>query len=283
MDFFTLTSKIEISGVGIHKGNNSTIKINPWLGGNIVLCWEGCGCTKNKYCLQINSSNYGIGNKTSIIQDGDLFIECPEHLFAAFCLLGIRSVKIVASPFSEIPVHPFGTSSYYDMLSREKILLHKKRCKNKHNFSKIHELLSKYKETNYIIEESDNFYCKVILDRPELKLNSFSSLVANKDGVFTLNENNVAAIASSRTWITRNKLNGISIGKGAHLTNWCRILDEDAFSDSKVGEECARHKLYDLIGDLFPLGYLPKLKIIALNPSHRKNNILLKILSETIV
>jgi UDP-3-O-acyl-N-acetylglucosamine deacetylase len=80
-------------------------------------------------------------------------------------------------------------------------------------------------------------------------------------------------VAHARTWILEQRLGEIGEGKlkGFHRTNCLSVRDLQAAPHN----EMVRHKLLDLLGDIFPLGYVPSLSIKAENPNHRINHLLL--------
>jgi UDP-3-O-acyl-N-acetylglucosamine deacetylase len=76
------------------------------------------------------------------------------------------------------------------------------------------------------------------------------------------------------------RLLSAGLARGAGPEN-ALIVYEDRFSDSlRVPQECARHKLLDLIGDLSLIGLRIRAHIIAVKPSHLANTQLARLLLE---
>ncbi|MEP6757378.1 MAG: UDP-3-O-acyl-N-acetylglucosamine deacetylase, partial [Chthonomonadales bacterium] len=59
------------------------------------------------------------------------------------------------------------------------------------------------------------------------------------------------------------------------------IIYQDRFSDDlRVPEECVRHKMLDLIGDLSLTGFPVAADIVAVRPGHRINSAFAGLLSQ---
>jgi UDP-3-O-acyl-N-acetylglucosamine deacetylase len=48
----------------------------------------------------------------------------------------------------------------------------------------------------------------------------------------------------------------------------------------RSSKEASRHKILDLIGDLYLNGFLPRAQIVAVRPNHRINTAVSKMLNE---
>lgn len=84
-------------------------------------------------------------------------------------------------------------------------------------------------------------------------------------------------VAPARTfgfWEEVEALLGAGLAAGASLDN-CVVVYQDHFSTGlRHPDECCRHKLLDLLGDLSLVGHRIRARIVAVGPGHRGNVLL---------
>ncbi|MBU1062467.1 MAG: 3-hydroxyacyl-ACP dehydratase FabZ, partial [Candidatus Omnitrophica bacterium] len=93
---------------------------------------------------------------------------------------------------------------------------------------------------------------------------------------FTIDENTFEKeIASSRTFCLEMEVDGLKekgLGKGANYENTVVVGETGIIdNDLRFDDEFARHKILDLLGDLYLLGYPIKGHIIAMRSGHPLN------------
>ncbi len=89
-------------------------------------------------------------------------------------------------------------------------------------------------------------------------------------------------VAPARTfgfWEEVEKLQAAGLARGGTLENALVIYPDRLSKPLRFADELARHKLLDLLGDLFLAGALPCADIIAVKPSHGLNNELARALA----
>jgi UDP-3-O-[3-hydroxymyristoyl] N-acetylglucosamine deacetylase len=81
-------------------------------------------------------------------------------------------------------------------------------------------------------------------------------------------------IAPARTFGLRSEVDALlaaGLAKGGSLDNAIIVEDDGYSTPLRFENELARHKLLDLLGDLYLSGSLPRADIIAVKPSHTLN------------
>jgi UDP-3-O-[3-hydroxymyristoyl] N-acetylglucosamine deacetylase/3-hydroxyacyl-[acyl-carrier-protein] dehydratase len=91
-------------------------------------------------------------------------------------------------------------------------------------------------------------------------------------------------LAAARTFCLESEVNEIKahgLAKGANYKNTMVMSDKGPLENTlRFPDECARHKVLDIVGDLFLLGYPVKGAIYATKSGHRLNRALVKKIEE---
>ncbi len=99
-------------------------------------------------------------------------------------------------------------------------------------------------------------------------------VIGTQTATFTEDDDYETQIAPARTFGLRSEVNALlaaGLAKGGSLDN-AIIVEEDGYSTPlRFPNELARHKILDLLGDLYLSGSLPRADIIAVKPSHTLN------------
>ena len=115
-----------------------------------------------------------------------------------------------------------------------------------------------------ILLPADSFQVSFVYDHPKLPA---------QVATFTIDqETYVNDIAPARSFCFADEielLRGQGIGKGANYDN-VLVIEEDGStsSDLRFADEFVRHKILDLIGDLYLVGKLPQAQAVALKSGH---------------
>jgi UDP-3-O-acyl-N-acetylglucosamine deacetylase len=93
-----------------------------------------------------------------------------------------------------------------------------------------------------------------------------------------------AEIAPARTFGFMRDLkmmNELGLGSGGRLDNFILVGEDDVLNTAlRFPDEFVRHKILDIIGDLYLLGYPMRGKVTARLTGHRDNIALLRAISE---
>lgn len=263
----TIVNSVEFSGVGIHTGFNSKIKLTPNNGEGIVFI------NKNNF-FKADFNKVDASQRSSNLVFEKFKVKTVEHLLAAFWVTGVSDVNIEVEN-EEIPF--FDGSCYlfcYEILKaglkeldlKYEISNIKEPVIIKDNLSEI-LYFPRYKELSLNIT--------VVLD---YKAENFTELYT----IDLYNKNELYNISKARTfafesWIEGLRQNGLI--KGGSLDNALVInskgkaVNKDGFRFSK---ECSKHKVIDFIGDVKLYPKLLTGRIIIFYPGHKINNLFLK-------
>ncbi|HRW94925.1 MAG TPA: UDP-3-O-acyl-N-acetylglucosamine deacetylase [Bacteroidales bacterium] len=284
----TILDNIEFTGVGLHTGEKTSIRICP--------APEGYGIRFQRMDIPQQPIIQALAdfvlntNRSTVLSAGHVTVGMIEHLMAAFFGMGVDNalVKIWGS---EIPVLdgsalPFAcaikdTGIKEQQAEREYITISKAITYKCVNSGTIIE-----------ISPSDEFKLHVIID--------FNSKVLGKQEFrFTEKTDFYHQIAASRTFVFLHEILDLfkkGLVKGGDLDNALVISEKEIspedlellrqlFKKPKLDinkgylnesglrfpDECARHKTMDLLGDLMLAGKRIRASVRAYKPGHAAN------------
>ena len=272
----TLTNPISATGVGLHSGRQ--IKLNLFPAG------EDTGIIFRRIDLnpqvEIKAivDNVGATTLATTLVEGETQIATIEHLMSAFAGLGIDNV-IVEVDDMEVPIMDGSASPFVFLIQSAGI---KQQTKPK-KFIKIKEEIK--------VETPDGAYAKlapyngfkvtyalVYDDEKQKKYNSTSTVDFNSTTF-------LKEISRARTYgfvsdIDYMKKNNLALGgseKNAVVIGEDEILNDEGLRSS---EELVKHKILDVIGDLYLLQYNIVAEFEGYKSGHSLNNLLLNRLLE---
>ena len=270
--FRRLAEEVWCSGFGIHSGTRVGVQISGASAGGVSVVLGALSGPASE--VPVAHSTYMLGRKTSRLRAGDATLDCPEHLFAGLLLAGISGAVIHVPGSCELPCEPAGAASYYDFFSQAR-LSDVRASPPSINWNCRSERLREAGRV-YVIEPSIEFSAVVRLS------NQGAAKAVAQSNVYSLasSELHRQSLGRARTWVRASELDALrdaGLCGGVHLTS-CRVLSADALTEAEILEECARHKLADLLGDLYLLGQLPPVHLDVENPNHAMNARLLQLL-----
>ena len=262
----TIKKSVELSGVGLHTGVSVNLKFKPApanTGINFIRV-----DIKDSPMVKADINNI-IGQeksprRTSIGING-VEVHTIEHLMAALWALGIDNI-IIETDGPELPGLDGSAKGFMDILRKVGI-------EDQGVPKKIYQvkapLWAEQDGAMIMVLPNDNFMVSYTLnyEHPLLKAQYIS---------FTVDENTFAKeIATARTFCLEKEVNELrkkGLGKGANYDNTV-VVGEEGVIDNKLrfDDEFARHKILDLLGDLYLLGYNIRGHIIAMRSGHPLN------------
>ena len=272
----TLTNPISATGVGLHSGRQIKLNLFP--------ADEDTGIIFRRIDLnpqvEIKAivDNVGATTLATTLVEGETQIATIEHLMSAFAGLGIDNV-IVEVDDMEVPIMDGSASPFVFLIQSAGI---KQQTKPK-KFIKIKEEIK--------VETPDGAYAKlapyngfkvtyalVYDDEKQKKYNSTSTVDFNSTTF-------LKEISRARTYgfvsdIDYMKKNNLALGgseKNAVVIGEDEILNEEGLRSS---EELVKHKILDVIGDLYLLQYNIVAEFEGYKSGHSLNNLLLNRLLE---
>ncbi|MBO7641646.1 MAG: UDP-3-O-[3-hydroxymyristoyl] N-acetylglucosamine deacetylase [Alphaproteobacteria bacterium] len=273
----TLKDSFSLDGVGVHKGKVCSVTVKPADKDTGIIFFRsdkgGSGFQNEK----IVASYDNVENATMCTQisnENGASLKTIEHLMAA--LYGMKiSNAIIEVQGEEIPILDGSSLRFVEQISRVGI---KRQVRSR----KILKVLKKVKVTDgekfEEIEPFDGFEINAKCD--------FEAKGLKTDPVtFNFSKNNfVSKIAPARTFGFVSEAEYVkkhNLALGASLKNTVIYNDKGIpLNDDglRFENESARHKVLDIIGDLALSQYWIQGRVNCFCPSHKLNNILLRML-----
>lgn len=263
----TLRKPISCYGIGVHSGKNTQITLKPApVNNGVLFIRTDISQVDNKIYAKYNNV-YDTTLSTSIKNNAGITVTTIEHLMAAIWGCGIDNV-IIEIDSSEIPIMDGSSQDFVFMIKYAGI-------KTQQNTFKKH--LKLLKEV-YINDNGCHIHCipnnELHID---LSINFKNPVIGKQRYKFTKKQNFVREIANSRTFGFVHELDYLrsrGLAKGASLDNTIGIDKNTVLNRNGLrhGNEFVRHKMLDLIGDLFNTGGNFIGKVNAFKTSHTLNN-----------
>lgn len=295
----TFEKQIKISGKGIHSGMPVNMVIKPSKNYGIFfqrIDLKGTGLIPAVY---YNVGSSSLRNTTIGDVDG-AHVQTIEHLMAALFLVGVDSAVIeIDGP--ETPILDGSAAVFYDMFKDVPVkgAGFKKIIVKKEIIAKQSELLKQLsfgarlklwfynlfsgRRSNGFVRLSPNDKgqnIKATLIYPE-KIIGQQSYEYFFDGTEKSKHNFVKDIASARTFGKFSEweyLKARGMARGADETNVIALNDkgDETLNSLSWADEFVRHKIIDVLGDMFTSGGFIYADIESFKGSHAMNNLVLK-------
>lgn len=268
----TIKKEVKIQGKGIHTGSQVTLKLKP-ASDNSGILFQRIDLD-NAPIIKAHTDNILDTNKsprqTSIGFKG-VEVRTIEHLMAALFGLNIDNLMIELDG-SEVPALDGSSLGFVKIL----------------NEVGIQELNSRRKlfilKEPVWVSEADSLICAIPL--PKFKIsytlhhNNAPYLKTDYLNIDVNQEVFEKEICSSRTFVLEDeaeKLIQQGLGKGASYENTLVVSNKGIIKNKlRFEDEFLRHKILDLIGDLYLLGRPIHAHIIAVKTGHFINHQLIK-------
>jgi UDP-3-O-[3-hydroxymyristoyl] N-acetylglucosamine deacetylase len=251
----TIKQNIKFEGIGLHFGNINKITIKPNDSGIIFI--------KNNQ--QINTTNIFNTEFRTTIGNKENHINTIEHLMSALYGAKIDNV-IIEVEGDEIPILDGSAQIFYIKLINEIIKLNKKR--------QIIKILKP-------IEISNSFSNIKIIPSDIFKITYTmffdNEFLSPERVIYTEYNNYLNNIGIARTFTLRKDIisaKAFGIAKGGNLQN-AIVIDYNGdvlnITGKRLSDEFARHKILDLLGDLYLIGKRLKCEVISNKSGHTLN------------
>lgn len=271
----TFEHKIEIKGIGLHSGCESTLVFGP-APENSGIVFVRSDMKENNIFPAQYSGVVDTRNCTCLGNSSGQVVSTIEHIMASLYTLGIDNAVIeVNNP--EVPIMDGSAKVFYDMLKKEKTVEQKAERK----YLKVIKTVEFTDDNgNYVkLSPSDELKIKFVIDFP-------SAIVGHQEFNGRIDENVFAdMIAPARTFCEKYQvdyLRSIGLIKGGSLENAVVLDGETVLNESgfRMKNECVNHKTLDCIGDMYTSGYRLLAEVEAFHSGHYHNNEVLKKLFE---
>lgn len=241
----TIAHPVEMVGIGLHKGNPVTLKLEPLEADHgIEFYRKDVGLL-----VALKPDNVVDTQMATVIGKGEHFISTIEHLLSAIYAYGIDNLRITVDA-DEIPVMDGSSASFCMLLDEAKI---KKLDKNKRiiRILKEIEVRDGDKFVKLLPSNEVTFDFTIHFEHPAIKKQSFK-LALTKD-------NYKKEIAGARTFGFAHEIQYLqskNLALGASLDNAIGLDDKKVLNAEglRFADEFVRHKILDAIGDMALLG-----------------------------
>lgn len=260
----TINGEITLEGIGLHTGKFSEIVFKEAAGGTGIVFIRTD--LETPFEIKVNPDNVTDFAKSTIIGNDEVKVNTIEHVMSALAGCGIDNVKIeINGP--EPPVLDGSARGFVKAIGQVGI----KELAEPRKEYKIKSLITIHDGNTAIYGiPADEFSISYLIEYPHKKLKS-QYLEISLDS----SEKYETEIASARTFCFLDEvdyLQSIGLARGGSLES-AVVIDKEGILNEKLRypDEFVRHKILDLIGDIYLLGYLPKMHIYARRTSHKIN------------
>jgi len=267
----TIKNEIKLEGLGIHTGKEISVafKSAPVDNGVSFIRTDLPGKPK----IPANISNLVDASKRprrTAIGNGETEIQTIEHLLATLCGLEIDNI-IVELNGPELPGLDGSADGFCKIFNEETIC---EQEKDRKYFVVQEPIWVEDGDSALGIMPDVNLRISYTLDYPTTNFKTqYGSFLIDK-------ENFKSSIAPCRTFCLEEEvehLRSLGLGKGASLDNTVVVGKQGIISgELRFEDEFLRHKVLDIIGDLYLFGCPIKGHVIAIKSGHMLNLELLK-------
>ena len=223
--------------------------------------------------IRVCPENYGtVVPRCTSVQEGDAVVNSVEHILSALAGLGIDNVKVDISS-SEPPALDGSALLYVNLIKKAGTAqqeVPRRYIEFEEPFA-IHEA-----DRQIVLLPSDSLQFSFVYDHPQIPA---------QIGTFRIDPDTYAReIAPARSFCFADEIDLLKsqgIGKGASYDNVVVVEADGSASDSlRFEDEFVRHKILDLIGDLYLAGRGLRANVIALRTGHTLHTELVLSLAE---
>ena len=245
----TILKEIKFSGIGIHTGLKSNLKILPSQP-NTGIIFKRIDLSKNNLLFPKYNNVSNTNLCTTITSEYGITISTIEHLMGALYGLGIDNALIeIDSP--EVPILDGSAKEFV----KEIRLTGYNYSQSPIKLIKINKNIKIQEDSKFIEVQKSNVSLNIDF---EIKYkNKVINTQSNKLNVF---EDELDDIFNSRTFCLYQdieKLKKLGLGKGGNLENAIVVDNEKILNKEGLRNnlEFVNHKILDCLGDLYLAGY----------------------------
>ena len=273
----TISSQVNVTGIGLHSGCRVNLTLKPANENNGIIFIR----TDLKDQPHIKCHPFLINDtrlSSTLIDNNGVKIATVEHLLSSFACFGIDNI-IVEISAAEVPIMDGSSNSFLFLLDQAQI----KELKAKKKYIKINNEVSIVDNDKWVkLTPYDGFKVKYTMkyDHP-----LFTKEKSEYEIDFS-KQSYISELSRARTFafmsdIERIRKNGLGLGGNLHNAI---VIDEDTILNQdglRYENEFVKHKILDVIGDLYITGNPIIGKFEGYKSGHETNNKLLRKLLNT--
>ncbi len=297
----TIKCKYTFKGKGLHTGKTVTMTLEP-AQANSGIRFRRVDLGEDAI-IEAVAEHVTTTARGTTLEKGDVKISTLEHLMATLTGLGIDNI-LVNIDSQEVPILDGSAKPYIEAICKDGLA---EQDEPRKYFEPKEKILYKDEKTGseIILMPDDHFSADVMIDFN-------SKVLGNQYARFDDNTDFAQDIAPCRTFVFFHELEPLfknNLIKGGDLDNAIVIVENPVPQEEldrlagvfntpslerapegylnhlelRFQNECARHKLLDLIGDFSLVGMPIKAKVIAYKSGHRINTEVAKIMRKMIL
>ena len=263
----TISREGDLSGVGIHSGEICKVSFKPLpVNSGVQFYHHGEIIKVSSNETKENSESFRKNLRCTVIGNDKNHIKTVEHLLAALSGLGISNIRIeVDGP--EIPGLD-GSALPFVKYLKELGICDQGSPKEVYKITEPIFCFDKLKAIS--IYPADELSVAYVLDYPNPGLRNQKADFIVRPDIFE------KEIAPARTFCTEKEaleLKKHGFGLGASPENTLVIGESGVLNNNRLrfDDECARHKVLDIIGDLSLLGFPIAGRVVGIRSGHTLN------------
>ena len=265
----TIASVIDLSGIELHNGNFTKLKMLP-ADVNVGINFIRKDITDRDNIIKLTPNSVSsVSNCTSLSNAAGVKISTVEHLLATLSACGIDNMNIEIFG-GEIPAFDGSAETFLKVIEIAKI---KKQSSARRYVKVLNPIEVSINDSFAIIEPSNQFELDVTIDFDEKAIGKQNFKIAPNINSFKKN------LASARTFARLHEVSSLrasGLSKGGSLENTIVVDEEKILNPEglRFANEFVRHKTLDLMGDLYVGGPILG-KVITFKGGHKLNHALL--------
>ena len=257
----TLAAPVSYSGIGLHSGKNVNMCMLPAEADTGIVFIRTD--LPDKPEIAAKPANVSSTLKATTLSENGAEVFTVEHLMAALSMMGIDNCRIeMDSP--EPPVTD-GSSGVF-----AELILEAGR-KTQAAPRKVYAL-----DRAFAVHQDDRYICVLPYDGYRISFTSINPhplLGTQYYDIELTEENFLKEIATARTVAFMHEveqMKKMGLGLGANTDNVVVFDNTGILSETRFDNELIRHKILDVIGDLYLLGHI-KAHVVAVKTGHAFN------------
>ena len=276
----TIKNTVEISGIGLHKGEEIklALKSNGQESGEQGIIFKRVDVAGKNNIVKVDYRNlFDLERGTNIRNEDDVKVHTIEHFLSALSVTGITDILVEISG-NELPILDGSSAGFVEKLLEAEIV--ELESEIEPVVIKEPVIFSDEKAGKYVMAlPYDNFKISYTIDFNHSFLKSqYFEIEVNL-------ENYMENIASCRTFafdyeIEFLKKNNLALG--GSLENAVVVGVDGPLNPEglRYPDEFVRHKILDIVGDLYVLGRPLQAHIIAIKAGHYVNSKLTEMIAK---
>jgi len=272
----TIIREVSLSGPGLFSGETATLTLQPAEAGTgITFVREQDGKVATISALVANVLKRP---RRTCLRNGTLLVETVEHCMAALSGMGIDNavVRVSGGNVGEVPAGDGSSKPFVEMLQEAGVA---------EQDAELRPLIIR-KPVQVSRGDASLAALPGPTDRLEVVYDFEAGPPVGRQTVrFTLGDDDFAnMLAPARTFVFEEEAKELRArGLGRHLTPKDLLVISERGpidNDFRFVDECARHKVLDLIGDIYLVGRPIRGMIVARKSGHELNHVLARRLLE---